>query len=857
MQLASDTPQRKWLADYTPPAWQIPTAELRFELGKNRTLVHARLEIVRTSHGNAPLHLNGEDLQLISLKIDGKEQAVLNDATNGLTLSIQGKEAVLETVVAVNPAENSQLMGLYASDGHLCTQCEAEGFRRITYFIDRPDVLTRYRTTLEANAEDYPVLLGNGNLMDQGKLDNGRHYAIWDDPFPKPSYLFAVVAGKLSPLRDSFTTRSGKLVELTIWVSPQDISRCRHAMNSLKQAMLFDEDFYGREYDLDQLNIVAVHDFNFGAMENKGLNIFNAKYILADPELTTDQDHDAIASVIAHEYFHNWSGNRVTCRDWFQLALKEGFTVYRDQQFSAHIGSPAVKRVEDVRVLRSNQFPEDAGPLAHAVRPDSYAEISNFYTSTIYDKGAELVRMMATELGPDAFRRATDRYFAENDGKAATIEDFLNALGSEGLPADLFLRWYEQPGTPRLKASLHYNPDSSTVEIDWEQENPIVRDDAAALPIPCDFALFDTEGRKLHAARQLLTGKKGKIRVSDIAEHPILSLNRGFAAPIIAEPAPSDDGLRVLAAHEDDSFARYEAMQQLMMSSIMAAISAGAPQADNGITEAIDMMLRRWRNDPALTAECLQLPSENIIAGQMKFANPAAIFAAKKSLQTSLSKALNEQLWTIFQQSKSTSSDDLSPEAKGLRRLNGVVLGLLIADGSTRPIAAAADLYEHARGMTNRMAALSALSHVECSETQTALQDFYQRYRQYPDVLDKWFLVQASSTLESTYTNVRQLLQHPLFDRRNPNRLRALMLGFASNHARFHDVDGAGYTLLAEEILKVDSINPQSAARLVSPFTRWRRLDSPYREQMKARLSDLSKENLSRDLREVVATALT
>ena len=847
-------PPRKRLADYRAPDWLVPDMALRFELDPDRTLVHARLRVRRNGDHPSVLQLDGEDLELLSLKVDGVDRPA-NATPDGLLLDIAGDEAVIETTVAIHPAGNSRLMGLYSSGGNLCTQCEAEGFRRITFFPDRPDVLTRYHVRLEADAARYPVLLANGNPGASGSLPGGRHFAEWDDPFPKPSYLFALVAGDLSPLRDSFTTCSGRTVDLAIWVAEADVPRCRHAMDSLKTSMAFDEQVYGREYDLDVFNIVAVHDFNFGAMENKGLNIFNAKYVLADPDTATDWDYDAIAAIVAHEYFHNWSGNRVTCRDWFQLSLKEGFTVFRDQQFSAHIGSAAVKRIEGVRQLRASQFPEDEGPLAHPVRPESYAEISNFYTATVYDKGAELIRMMATRLGAERFRAATDRYFERNDGTAATVEDFLSAMAAEGLEADLFRRWYEQPGTPRVTVDASHDAQAGRLDLVLRQANPKAPG-APPLPIPFRLAAFSADGRSL--ARHddlLLTDAETRLSLDGIAEPPILSLNRGFAAPILVEPAPAREDLLILAAHEDDSFARYEAVQQLMLSALTASAAGGTAVGHADVIRAVSALLGHAGEDPAFVAETLLLPGEALIGDRMATVDPEAIHAAREGLRRSLLGALREPLWEAWHSCDATPED--GPRAKGARRLRGILLSLLLAEDDHEATAAAFLQFTDATNMTDRMSALTALSHSNAVERIEALKLFERRYDALPEVLDKWFLAQAASTRRDTRAVVAHLATHPRFDARNPNRLRALVLGFAMNQTRFHDREGAGYALLAGHVLAADRINPQSAARLVQPLARWRRLAEPWGPLMKAELDRIARTpGLSKDLTEVVTTSL-
>ncbi len=847
----------KRLADYRPPDWLVPAVELDLSLDPERTLARARLSVARRGAHDRPLRLDAEALTLLDLLVDGKPRPFAPASADGeLVLPIAGERAVVEVLVELRPAANSRLMGLYASGGMLLTQCEAEGFRRILPFPDRPDVLARWRVRLEADAARFPVLLANGNRLAAGQLSGGRHFAIFDDPWPKPSYLFAMVAGDLACRRDRFVTASGRTVDLLIWAAAGDIGRTAHAMDSLKAAMAFDEAVFGREYDLDSYHIVAVRDFNFGAMENKGLNIFNAKYVLADPATATDADLDAVAAVVAHEYFHNWSGNRVTCRDWFQLSLKEGFTVYRDQLFSESLGSAAVRRIEGVRALRASQFAEDSGPLAHPVRPELYAEISNFYTSTVYDKGAEIIRMMAGRLGPERFRRACDRYFAEQDGRAATVEDFLAAMAAEGLDSGLFARWYRQPGTPRVTVSLRHDAASGTAELELVQANPRAGPDAEPLPIVFPVALFAADGTLL--ARDdglMLRETRTRIRFEGVPSAPVLSANRGFASPVIVAPRPSRAALSILAAHEPEPLARYEAMQQLMLSALIDAV-AGDDAGFGEVLLAAGRVLEGWADDPAFVAETLLPPAEALVAEAFELADPPAIHAARERLRRALLAGLGDWLWTIWH-ACAPDGADRSGRAKGLRRLKGIVLSLLMARDDQAATAAAFGHYCDAPTMTERMSALVALSHSNAVERAEALQRFHDSYADMPDVLDKWFQVQAASTRPDTRAAVERLAGHCAFDPRNPNRLRALVLGFALNQTRFHDERGHGYALLSRHVLEADRLNPQSAARLVQPLTRWRRLVEPFGGLMRAELERVAaRPGLSRDLLDVVTTGL-
>lgn len=843
--------------DYRAPEWRIPNIRLEFDLDAARTIVRARLEVERADASSTALSLDGEELELLELKVDGVGQEPRFEGEQ-LVVPIGGDRAIVETVVAVNPSANSQLMGLYSSGGILCTQCEAEGFRRITFFPDRPDVLSRYQVRLVADKALYPVLLANGDPITAGDLDGGRHFAEWHDPFPKPSYLFAIVAGDLACREDRFVTASGREVKLGIWVREADLPRTAHAMEALKLAMAWDEKVYGREYDLAVFNIVAVADFNFGAMENKGLNIFNSRYILADPETATDADYDAIAAVVAHEYFHNWSGNRVTCRDWFQLSLKEGFTVLRDQQFSADQGSAAVKRIEDVRVLRAAQFPEDAGPLAHPIRPESYIEISNFYTATIYNKGAEVIRMMLRMLGAEAFRKGSDLYFERHDGEAATCEDFVRAI-EEGSGADLsrFRLWYRQAGTPRVAARLAYSPEDQRARLSLEQSVPATPGQPIKepMPIPLAIALFgERSGSKLTEQLVLLDQASREIEFQ-VSERPVLSINRGFSAPIVLETDRTATDLAFLSATDDDPFARYEAMQQLMLDTLVADVSGNGASADV-VIQAVRRTLSDNALDPAFVGEAVVLPSEAFVGDQMLTIDPDAIHAARERLRASLGAEL-ESLWRRTREQHRAAAYEYSPAAKGARRLANVSLGYLAASGAADAAALALEQYQAADNMTDRMGALTVLAHSDAPERLVALEDFHRRYRSDALVLDKWFTVQALSTRGDTVNAVQQLAQHEDFTLANPNRVRALVGAFASNQGAFHDASGKGYAFLAEMILKVDKLNPQTAARLVPPLGRWRRFDEARGAAMRDALrSIVGQGGISRDVFEQASKSL-
>jgi aminopeptidase N len=712
---------------------------------------------------------------------------------------------------------------------------------------------------MEADKARYPVLLSNGDPIGEGEGENGRHWAEWHDPFPKPCYLFALVAGDLVANRDSFVTRSGREVALGIWVREADLAKTRHAMDSLKASMKWDEEAYGREYDLAVFNIVAVSDFNFGAMENKGLNIFNSRYILADPETATDADFDAVAGVVAHEYFHNWSGNRITCRDWFQLSLKEGFTVFRDQQFSADMGSAAVKRIEDVRTLRAAQFPEDSGPLAHPVQPESYIEIANFYTATVYNKGAELIRMMHTILGPGRFRAGTDLYFDRHDGEAATCEDFVRAM-EDGGGADFarFRLWYSQAGTPKVTASLRHHPDGARATLTLEQEVPPTPGQPIKkpMPIPLHIALFGERSRsKLEERLVLLDEARMEIAFEGLGERPILSINRGFSAPVVLETDRGAADLAFLSAHDDDSFARYEASKQLMLQTLLAAV-AGAGADHGPVIEAVRATLADETLDPAFVADAVLLPTEAFVGDHMPTVDPEGVHAAREELRRRLGVELEPQ-WRAAYATMRANRFEYSPAAKGARRLRNVALGYLMASGAQDAPGLALRQYEEADNMTDRQGALSALVGSEAPERRAALDDFYRRYREDALVLDKWFTVQALSSREDALDEVEGLARHPDFTLGNPNRLRALVGAFASNQRAFHDASGRGYRFLADMILAVDTLNPQTAARLVPPLGRWRRFDEARQALMQAELARIvATPGLSKDVFEQASKSL-
>ncbi|MDB5695049.1 MAG: pepN [Sphingomonas bacterium] len=861
MQQSLSAPHVTRRVDYRPPAWLVPDVVLDFRLDPVATRVRATLHVTRSTP-DEPLRLDGDGLTPLSVSVDG---VAINDwrmENEQLVIALSGDTHTIETEVEIAPAANTQLMGLYASGGNLCTQCEAEGFRRITFFPDRPDVLSRYRVRLSADKARYPVLLANGDPIAAGDEADGTHWAEWHDPFLKPCYLFALVAGDLACNRDSFVTASGRTVQLGIWVREADLPRTAHAMHALKLSMAWDEKAYGREYDLDVFNIVAVDDFNFGAMENKGLNIFNSRYILADPDTATDYDYDGIATVVAHEYFHNWSGNRVTCRDWFQLSLKEGFTVYRDQGFSADQGSAAVKRIEDVRGLRAAQFPEDAGPLAHPVRPDEYQEISNFYTATIYNKGAELIRMMATILGPQRFRMATDLYFDRYDGTAATCEDFVRCMEfGGGVDLTQFRLWYSQAGTPRVVAELTHDAlsqEGGRTTLRLAQHLPATPGQPHKQPmvLPLKLRLFGADtGRPLGAEQLVMLDRASETLVfDDMGERPVLSINRGFSAPVVIESDRSAADLAFLSAHDDDPFARYEAMQQLMLDTLVAATVEGRADSD-AVVKAVAATLADPDLDPAFVAEAVLLPAESFVGDQLAIVDPDAIFRAREGLRRELGRRLDGQWREKYSGAREPYT--YSPAAKGLRRLRNVALGYIAASGAGDAAKLAFTQFEVADNMTDRQAALTTLANGDSNERVAALDIFYNRYADNALVLDKWFQTQALSSRDDTGVTVTELLQHRDFTLANPNRARALVGAFGVNQRAFNAADGSGYRLLADQLIALDKLNPQTAAKLLPPLARWKRYDAGRAALMRAELERITATpGLSRDLFEQASKSI-
>jgi aminopeptidase N len=876
-------PQPTRLQDYRPPAFMIDTVDLVFELGESETRVKSKLAIRRNPDAvdrAAALTLDGDGLELVGLILDGEAFGAnryrLTDE-GGLVIEGVPDAFSLEVETRIDPASNTALSGLYVSGGNFCTQCEPEGFRRITYFIDRPDVMARYTTTIVADKTRFPVLLSNGNPAGAAEAAPGRHWARWVDPHPKPSYLFALVAGDLVAVRDRFTTRSRREVALAIWVRRGDEDKCGHAMASLKKAMAWDEETFGLEYDLDVFNIVAVSDFNMGAMENKSLNIFNTRYVLAKPETATDSDYQGIESVIAHEYFHNWTGNRVTCRDWFQLSLKEGLTVFRDQEFSADQGSRAVKRIGEVRALRAIQFPEDDGPLAHPVRPDSYLRIDNFYTPTVYNKGAELVRMIRTLVGRDGFRHGMDLYIARHDNHAATIEDFVAAMAdASGVDLSQFKLWYAQAGTPEITVADRWDEASRSYELEIAQKLPPTpgQPEKAPMLIPIAMALLGEGGGELptrldgemesHQSTRVLalTAERERFLFVDLAAAPVPSLLREFSAPVKLKGIALDR-LKFLAVHDPEPFARWEAGQEVATRALLDRVEAlrnGAepPALDADLVAAMRRTLADAARDPAFAAEALVLPSESFLADQMAVVDVDAVHAARESARGEIGRALAGEFAAAYEALSDPGPYRIDGVSIGRRALRNAALAYIAAADPNTGAALAKVQFDAALNMTDVLAALTVLSDLDRPERAAALAHFYTTWSRDPLVMDKWFSLQARSSLPDTPARVKALAAHPAYERKNPNRVRALFGAFAQgNPVRFHDASGAGYALLADEVIAIDPGNPTTAARLVQPLCAWRRYDQARQALMQHHLERvLATPNLSKNTYEMVSKSL-
>ncbi|PVZ13651.1 MULTISPECIES: aminopeptidase N [unclassified Pseudomonas] len=884
--MRTEQPRTIYLKNYTAPDYLIDETHLTFELHDDHTLVHAQLVMRRNpaaGEGLPPLVLDGQQLELLSLALNDQALAAgdyqLGDSH--LTLQPTTAEFTLDSTVRIHPETNTALEGLYKSGGMFCTQCEAEGFRKITWYLDRPDVMSSFTTSLSADKQKYPVLLSNGNPVASGDSEDGRHWATWEDPFKKPAYLFALVAGDLWCVEDSFTRASGRDVALRIYVEPENIDKCQHAMDSLKKSMRWDEEVYGREYDLDIFMIVAVNDFNMGAMENKGLNIFNSSCVLARAETATDAAHQRVEAVVAHEYFHNWSGNRVTCRDWFQLSLKEGFTVFRDAEFSADMNSRTVKRIEDVAYLRTHQFAEDAGPMAHPVRPASFIEISNFYTLTVYEKGAEVVRMIRTLLGAEGFRKGSDLYFERHDGQAVTCDDFVSAM-EEANSVDLgqFKRWYSQAGTPRLAVSEHYDAAAGCYSLTFRQSCPATPESDHKLPfvIPVELGLLGADGQDLplrlkgeasaQATQRVLqvTEAEQTFTFEGLAQQPLPSLLRGFSAPVKLSFPYTRDQLMFLMQHDSDGFNRWEAGQQLavqVLQEMIGQYQAGQPLvADQRLVQAFAALLADESLDPAMVAEMLSLPGEAYLTEISEVADVEAIHAARNAARLQLAKTLREPLWRRYQAARAQSRTTpylASAEHFARRALQNIALSYLMLLEEAEGVAAAQEQFEHADNMTERLTALAVLVNSPFQQERDAvLAQFASEFANNALVMDQWFSVQAANTQPGGLARVKALMQHPAFTLRNPNKVRALIGAFAGqNLVNFHAADGTGYRFLADIILELNKTNPQIASRLLAPLTRWRKYGSARQTLMKGELERIRDSGeLSSDVFEVVSKSL-
>ncbi|MBX8483878.1 aminopeptidase N [Pseudomonas cichorii] len=884
--MRTEQPKMIYLKDYQAPEYLIDETHLTFELFDDHSLVHAQLVMRRNPERGAglpPLVLDGQLLELVSLQLDDVElsPADYELTPDHLTLHPKGERFTVDSTVRIHPETNTALEGLYKSSGMFCTQCEAEGFRKITYYLDRPDVMSKFTTTLSADKHDFPVLLSNGNPIASGQEDDGRHWATWEDPFMKPAYLFALVAGDLWCVEDTFTTMSERVVTLRIYVEPENIDKCQHAMDSLKKSMRWDEETYGREYDLDIFMIVAVNDFNMGAMENKGLNIFNSSAVLARAETATDAAHQRVEAIVAHEYFHNWSGNRVTCRDWFQLSLKEGFTVFRDSGFSADMNSATVKRIQDVAYLRTHQFAEDAGPMAHAVRPDSFIEISNFYTLTVYEKGSEVVGMIHTLLGAEGFRKGSDLYFERHDGQAVTCDDFVKAMeDANGVDLTQFKRWYSQAGTPRLAVSESYDSAARTYSLTFRQSCPQTPDKQEKLPfvIPVALGLLDKQGGEIALRLSGEAAASGTSRVLsvteaeqtftfvDIAEKPLPSLLRGFSAPVKLSFPYDRDQLMFLMQHDSDGFNRWDAGQQLsvqVLQELIAQHQQGQPLVmDQRLVTALGTVLADEQLDQAMVAEMLSLPGEAYLTEISEVADVDAIHAAREFARQQIADNLFDGLWSRYQANRSLSKTTpyiAEAEHFARRSLQNIALSYLMLSARPQVLEAAIEQFDAADNMTERLTALAVLVNSPFTEERAkALAVFAENFKGNPLVMDQWFSVQAGSTQPGGLQRVKELMQHPAFNIKNPNKVRALIGAFAGqNLINFHAADGSGYRFLADLVIELNGFNPQIASRQLAPLTRWRKYDSARQALMKAELERIrSSGELSADVFEVVSKSL-
>ncbi|MDE1151263.1 MAG: aminopeptidase N [Micavibrio sp.] len=869
MARTENAPQTKYLKDYKKPDFDIANVHLLFDIREGTTTVTTTTKFIRANKAADTLVLDGQNLTLKHVEMNGEtlshSQFTVDD--DHLTINGVSDAFTLKTVTEIHPEKNTALEGLYSSSGNYCTQCEPEGFRKITYYLDRSDVMTTFTTRIEADKATCPVLLGNGNCIDKGDLeeDDERHYAVWEDPHKKPCYLFALVAGNLGHIHDTFTTMTGKTVDLFIYVNPGNEDRCWHAMESLKNSMKWDEEKYGREYDLNIFNIVAVNDFNFGAMENKSLNIFNSKLILARPETATDADYLAIEGVVAHEYFHNWTGNRITCRDWFQLSLKEGLTVFRDQCFSSDMNSAAVQRIDDVEGLRNAQFPEDASPMAHPIRPDNYIEINNFYTATVYEKGAEVIRMMHTLLGAEGYRKGTDLYFQRHDGQAVTCDDFVKCMeDASGVDLTQFRLWYSQAGTPKIKASSAYDAAAKKFTLTLEQETPDTPGQTGKKPmhIPVAVGLLGTSGKDMlvEGTRVLhLKDKQQSFTFDAIAEKPVPSILRGFSAPVKLYSDLTEDDLLFLMAHDSDGFNRWDAGQTYMQRLVLGMAAGKEMKLPPACLDAFGALLADTALDKALLAKALGLPSETYLAQLMDVVDVDGLYSARKFVMAEIGKKYADTFEKIYKDNAETGPYSPAPLDVGKRRLKGVALRYLMEAKPHDAVSHASAQYRSGTNMSDKVSALAILTDTDTQERQAAFDDFYKTWYSDPLVLDKWFSLQAIADRKDIVEMVAQLTTHPNFTYKNPNRLRSLIGSFAAGNLKwFHRADGAGYKLLADTVIKVNGINPSTAARLLTPLRQWKRYDAARKSLMEQELKRiLAEKDISNDVFEIASKSLT
>lgn len=877
--VAAEAPKPIYLKDYESPAHGFVKVNLDFELGEETTRVTSTIEVESRKADASTMFLHGdESVELAGVKIDGNEHTDYERTAKGLTLKSLPTNASFELSIStvIKPQENTALEGLYKSSGNFCTQCEAEGFRRITFYQDRPDVMSIFTTRISADKAKYPVLLSNGNLIESGDLDGGRHFTVWEDPWAKPSYLFALVAGNLGMVEDKFTTMTGKEVTLRIFVEDHNLDKCEHAMTSLIKSMKWDEDTFGLEYDLDLFNIVAVDDFNMGAMENKSLNIFNSRLVLATPQSATDADYAAIEGVVAHEYFHNYTGNRVTCRDWFQLSLKEGLTVYRDQEFSADMNSRGVKRIGDVARLRMAQFPQDAGPMAHPIRPESYIKMDNFYTVTVYEKGAEVVRMYETLLGKDGFRKGMDLYFERHDGQAVTTEDFFAAMSdANGVDLSTFKPWYSQAGTPRVSVEGTYDESAKTFTLKCSQTVPKTPGQDSKVPVLCPVAVglvgpdgndmaLTLDGQSVGTTTVLkFDQSEATYTFTGVEQKPVPSILRNFSAPVKLTTNLTQSDLLFLMKNDSDAFNRWEAGQTLLRNLCLGLIADGeaAFKMDDAITTAMRTILdgaKAADADKAFIARAMMVPSEGELSEMLEegTVDPALVHSARKFVMTSLARALRSELEaTVSANSAAVYSNE--PADRAARTLKNACIGYLSYLDAPEIAAMTYERFSAADNMTDKIAALNALSGKDCPERVKALEDFYGEWKHDPLVMNKWLGIQAGASLENNLANVRALMTDPVFDIKNPNKVYSLIGGFCASPTNFHAADGSGYAFLADVVLQLDDLNGQVASRMVSAFTRWKKFEPARSAAMRAQLERIrAKDGLSENVYEIVSKSL-